>query len=153
MVRKVCNLEGDTEKKLLKAFSKFRKTDWHEKRIMGYKPSEIKVLFALQSAINDVKTDMKVFEISKLLEVTSPTVTQIINELEKTGVVIRTIDPTDRRAVKIKLSEKGITVTAEIKKVFAKSFSGLVEYLGEEESNQLADLLFKVYQYFDQLNP
>lgn len=146
-------LEGETARKLLQAFMKFRKTEWHDKKIMGFKPSEIKVLFTLHYGVKHEKTDMKVSEISKLLEVTSPTVTQIINELEKTGVVIRTIDPADRRAVKIKLSAKGEAVTAEVIKVFAKSFSGLIDYLGEEESNHLADLLFKVYQYFDQLNP
>ena len=93
---------------------------------------------------------MKVSEISKLLHVTSPTITQLLKGLEATGLIERHIDPTDRRAVGITLTKKGEMVTQKAADTFSASFDGLIEYLGEEQSNQLAELLTRVFRYFDE---
>jgi len=34
---------------------------------------------------------------------------------------------------------------------FAASMRGLIEYLGEEQSNQLVDLLSKAFRYFNEM--
>lgn len=110
-------IESETAQKLLKAFSLFKKKgSWHNKKIAGYNPSEYKVLETIKHGANDENTEMKVSEISKILHVTPPTVTQIINILEKDGLVERAMDPDDRRAVKIKLTSAGIEKTAASKK-------------------------------------
>ncbi|WP_223820772.1 MarR family winged helix-turn-helix transcriptional regulator [Bacillus sp. S3] len=146
----MADIESATAQKLLKAFMQFRKTGWHEKKIAGYNPSEFKVLATIQQGANEKDSGMKVSEISQLLHVTPPTVTQIINTLEKDGLVERTIDPEDRRAVNIKLSPAGMVVTANARKRFTETFLGLIDYLGEKESEQLAELLSKVQDYFNQ---
>lgn len=142
------DLENSTAQKLLKSFSQFRKTGWHEKQIAGLNPSEIKVLLAIKHSAIEGKTDLKVSEISSILHVTAPTVTQIINKLEKDGYVIRNMDPSDRRAVKIRLTEKGLDITKKARRIFSESFTGLVEFLGEEDSEKLEELLTKVFHYF-----
>ena len=146
----VADIESATAQKLLKAFMQFRKTGWHEKKIGGYNPSEFKVLAAIQQGANEKNDEMKVSEISQRLQVTPPTVTQIINILEKDGLVERAVDPEDRRAVKIKLTQAGMEATARAKNRFTETFTGLIDYLGEEESEQLADLLDKVHHYFNE---
>lgn len=93
---------------------------------------------------------MKVSEISKLMHVTSPTITQMLKGLEANGLVERHIDPNDRRAVRIALTERGEAVARRAEGIFRDSFSGLVEYLGEEESSQLAELLLKAHRYFNE---
>ncbi len=148
----MANIESPTSQKLLHAFMQFRKTGWHDKKIAGYNPSEFKVLATIEHGANKHQTEMKVSEISQQLKVTPPTVTQIINTLEKDGLVERTIDPNDRRAVKIKLTPKGLKAAQKAREAFTETFLGLIDYLGEEESEQLADLLSKVHQYFQQLN-
>lgn len=148
----MADLESETAHKLLNSFMQFRKMNWHQKKIIGYKPSEIKLLFAIKKGLTTSNADMKVSEISKILKVTAPTVTQLINDLEKDDLVTRMTDPSDRRVVRIKLTEKGLIITEKAKEAFFQSFSGLIDYLGEEESNQLADLLSKVFLYFNQLN-
>jgi DNA-binding MarR family transcriptional regulator len=148
----MADIDSATAQKLLKSFMQFRKTGWHEKKIAGYNPSEFKVLATIKQGANDQKTEMKLSEISQILQVTPPTVTQIINILEKDGLVERTVDPNDRRAVKIRLTIKGVEVTKQARKAFSETFTGLIDYLGEEESEQLANLLAKVHQYFNQLS-
>ena len=124
--------------KLLRVFMQFNKVEWHQRSIAGCTLSEIRVLFCIRKSTKSDTSEMKVSEISKLLHVTSPTITQLLKGLEANGLVTRHIDPTDRRAVGITLTENA----------FSASFEGLVEYLGEEESYQLAELLSKVFRYF-----
>ncbi len=93
---------------------------------------------------------VKVSEISKRLHVTSPTVTQLLKILERDGLVERHSDPQDRRSVDFKLTEKGEKVTQQAAEAYWASINGLIEYLGEEESNHLADLLFKVFRYYNE---
>jgi DNA-binding MarR family transcriptional regulator len=146
----MASYNNETVQKLLKAFMEFRKIGWHNKKIAGYNPSEFKVLVTIQREANEKKSEMKISEISQFLQVTPPTITQIINVLEKDGLVERTIDPEDRRAVKIKLTPEGLKVTAKARLAFSETFLGLIDFLGEEESEQLANLLSKVQQYFNQ---
>lgn len=146
------NIESNTAQKLLQSFMQFRKTGWHDKKVAGFNPSEFRVLIAIYREANAKNTEMKVSEISQLLQVTPPTITQIINVLERDGLIERTVDAEDRRAVKIKLTPAGIKATEDGRKAFTETFTGLVDYLGEEESKHLADLLFKVQQYFNDVS-
>jgi DNA-binding MarR family transcriptional regulator len=116
------------------------------------KPSEIRVLFIIKEHTKADAREMKVSEISKLLHVTSPSVTQLLKGLEADGLVERHIDPADRRAVGIVLTEKGRIVTGKAEEIFAASFRGLADYLGEEESSQLAELLTRAVHYFRENN-
>lgn len=85
-----------------------------------------------------------------MLQVTSPTVTQLLKSLEAHDLIERHIDALDRRAVGVKLTEKGEMVAQRAADAFSASLKGLIEYLGEGQSDQLAELLFKVFQYFSE---
>jgi DNA-binding MarR family transcriptional regulator len=135
---------------LLKALMQFRRAEWHQRSIAGYKPSEIKVLLCIKRGIGPSTPEIKVSEISKRLHVTSPTVTQLIKGLEADGLIERHIDPQDRRSAGIKLTEKGEFVTRQAETAFEESVNGLIEYLGEEQSNQLVELLMKAYRYYEE---
>jgi DNA-binding MarR family transcriptional regulator len=74
-------------------------------------------------------------------------VTQLVNSLEAKGMVERQADPADRRAVRLQLTERGKKVTRRAHAYMNTELSKLVEYLGEEESNQLIDLLVKVHAF------
>jgi DNA-binding MarR family transcriptional regulator len=148
----MANIESETSQKLLQSFMKFRKTGWHDKKIAGFNPSEFRVLAAIQRGANAKNTEMKVSEISQQLRVTPPTITQIINVLDKNGLIERSVDPEDRRAVKIKLNEAGLEAAEQAKRAFTDTFLGLIDYLGEKESEQLAELLSKVNDYFNQVS-
>jgi len=136
--------------KLLASFIQFDKIEWHQRSFMGYKPSEIKLLFCVKKCTATGLPEMKVSEISKILRVTSPTVTQLVKSLEANGLIERNIDPSDRRAVGIKLTAKGDMVTNKAGQAFSATMHGLAEYLGPEQSNQFAELLSKVFEYFNQ---
>lgn len=137
---------------LMRSFMQFKNLDWHDKTIAGCRPSEIKVLFCIKYQ-GQSNSPMKVSEISKHLHVTTPTVTQLINSLESNGLVERNIDPADRRVVLVALTEKGEKVTQRARDALYTSFNGLIEFLGEKQSEQLAELLTKVFTYFKVQSP
>ena len=139
-----------TAQKLLRSFQEFHKAGWHQRSIAGYKPSEIRVLFCVKKGAKPDILEVKVSEISKMLHVTSPTITQLLKGLEANGLIERNIDPTDRRAVGISLTERGEMVTQQAAEAFSASLNGLIEYLGEEQSNQLAELLSKAFRYYNE---
>src|SRR5579863_808547 len=122
-----------TAQRLLRAFMQFHKVEWHQRSIAGCTASEIRVLFCIKRGTHPDTPDMKVSEISKLLQVTSPTVTQLLKSLEANGLIERRSDQTDRRSVGITLTEKGEMVTQKAAEAFTNSLHGLIEYLGETQ--------------------
>src|SRR6266540_496892 len=120
------NLSNPTAQKLFRSLMQFSKAGWHQHSVAGCKPSEIRVLFCIKKGMKPDAHEMKVSEISKQLHVTSPTITQLLKGLEMNGLIERSIDPTDRRSVGIKLTEKGEMVTRKAGDAFASSLHGLM---------------------------
>ncbi|OAB47607.1 MarR family winged helix-turn-helix transcriptional regulator [Paenibacillus antarcticus] len=143
-------MENLNAEKLFIAIKRFNKAGYSHSAIKGIKPSEVMLMFCLQKRKEPNTAGLRVSEISEILGVTSPTVTQLLKELDAKGFIERTMDQEDRRAVRIKLSKQGEVVIQEALSLTEASFNGLIQFLGEEESNQLADLLIKVCQYYEQ---
>lgn len=137
--------------RLLEAFTQFRRLAWKQSSIMGLKPSEIMVLFSIKKTAEPDSPGIKVSDISSCLKVATPTITQLINGLETNGFVKRTMDKEDRRAVRVRLTDEGERVLKKAHNALSDAFNGLVEYLGEEKSNELAELLTKVFVYFSEI--
>ena len=129
---------------LVATFRQFPKV-FAKRSLVGQKRSELMVLFIIKKS---GQTQMKVSEISKRLHVKAPTVTQLVNELESRGQVERITSSSDRRSVWIQLTEEGEQVLQKAEEEMQKTYSGLVDFLGEEESKQLISTLNKMYAYF-----
>jgi len=70
-------------------------------------------------------------ELSKMMNVTTPRVTAILNELEAQNLIIRSISPEDRRNVYVMLSDKGNQLVQKKIMRQKKSIHLLVERLEE----------------------
>lgn len=137
-----------TMQRLMQSFMQFNKADWHQHTIDGCSMSEIRVLFCVRRGMEPHCTAMKVSEISKMMHVTAPFITQMLKGLEAKGLVERQSDADDRRSVHLRLTDRGVAITQQATHSFADSIEGLMQFLGEEESNQLAGLLAKMFRYF-----
>ena len=91
---------------------------------------------------------VKVTDLSQRLNITPAAVTHMLNSLEEEGYIERLRDFKDRRVVMVRPSAKGIEILEKGKKEFLERFSGLVEYLGEEDAKELIRLLNKTSRYF-----
>jgi DNA-binding MarR family transcriptional regulator len=143
----VLKIDENNEKlvqELLMSFRQFPKM-MMKRNITGQKKSEVMVLLCIKKSN---KSEMKVSEISKRLHVKAPTVTQLVNELEEKGLVERITRTSDRRAVWIKVTDAGEKVIEKAEKEIHETYTGLIDFLGEDESKTLIELMNKVYSYF-----
>lgn len=140
---------GRSLMELNKAFWQSHRELMHQ-LLAGCNPSDSRMLFVVREATKELRREPRVSEISKAMHVTSPTVTQLIKGLEAHGMIERHIDPTDRRAVCLALTENGERLVEKAEDIFTASSQGLIEYLGEEQSKQLVELLIKAKSYFDE---
>ncbi|RXZ83352.1 MarR family transcriptional regulator [Paenibacillaceae bacterium] len=140
-----------TAQQLMQTFMQLRKLEWRHQSMEGYKKRDIMVLFSLKRFRAVGESGMKVSDISSRLQVTMPTITEQIKSLISDGVVERTVDVSDRRVVRITLTEKGEKLVSELEAKILEKWSGLIGYLGTEESWHLVELLKKMIYYFNEL--
>lgn len=142
---------------LFKVFAKLRKVKVHPHvhDEYGITHTEMMVLFCIREALENQENKdkgIKISQISKIMKVASPTVTQQITNLEKNGFVERKMDTNDRRVVRIEFTEKGEAVMKKAKDNVYNFLKGLVDYLGEDKSVELTELLMKVADYINKEN-
>lgn len=143
------NGDNPQAQRLLKTFHRFRRMDLSKLTPSEFKPSEVRLMFYIMHGMEKDERGVTVSELSAMLEVASPTVTPLVRSLEERGMVLRYNDKEDRRAVRVKLTEPGIAQVKEIAKIRSAQIQGLVDYLGEEKSQQLIELLEQVYTYME----
>ncbi|MCR3922521.1 MAG: MarR family transcriptional regulator [Firmicutes bacterium] len=142
----------DTTQKLMDAFARFRRLH-RDSPIPGLKHSEMRILFRIRKNMAVHGCGARISEISHMMHVTSPTVTQLVNGLAKSGYVERTIDPKDRRSIRVTLTKQGEDVLKSAADAFFSEFNGLVTHLGEEKSNTLIELLTESFDYLREATP
>jgi DNA-binding MarR family transcriptional regulator len=94
--------------------------------------SEIKALSAFRG-----ETDYTMGELSKNAQVTMPSMTEMIDKLEKKGIAERGRDVNDRRVVKVRLTSKGKKLRKEFMQKRLKDMMGIFGKLSEKELNDL----------------
>lgn len=135
---------------LIEVFQKFARADWRKKTMWGsLKASEVRVLVSIKKRNENSSCGTTVTELSKILQVTSPTVTQMINSLIAGGYVIRTADKSDRRITEISLTDLGDELAGKAIERFKSTFKGMIDHLGKDQSDQLVLMLNQVFEYLE----
>lgn len=88
---------------------------------------------------------IKVSELSEILQITSPSVSQMVNTLEEKQYVKRISTKNDRRVVYIALTEQGQTVLEEANQAFIALTNEFIAELGIDETEQLIHLVNRLY--------
>lgn len=84
--------------------------------------------------------------LSKCLNVSAPTVTGIIDRLEKSKFVERIYDQKDRRSINVQLTDSGCKVIREIKEAVIKKWEKILGSLTSAESECLLNIFKKILQ-------
>jgi DNA-binding MarR family transcriptional regulator len=140
----------DQIQQLMDVFHQFARAGWRKGTVLGLKASEVRVLACLKRRHDNGQFRMTVSEISKTLQVTSPTVTQMAGSLLKAGYIERSADPNDRRITEITLTDKGHNLAEQAIKRHHNIFRGMIDKLGKEQSSQLIALLREVFDYLEE---
>jgi DNA-binding MarR family transcriptional regulator len=105
-------------------------------------PSDAKLLIYLASLSPPHQMTPK--EMVELLDLTSGSVTSLIDRMESSGYVERHPDPADRRGVLVRLTAEGRSTAAVLTENYVRFESELLGALGGEERAQLVQLLRKL---------
>ncbi|NGP45580.1 MarR family transcriptional regulator [Bacillaceae bacterium SIJ1] len=133
--------------KLSVSIRRFQRKTYDLKGALGeHNINEARVLHILAKRGQD---DLRVSELSDIMRVTSPFITQLLQRLEEQGFIVKHRSPKDRRVVMISLTDAGEKKAESIQIVMSQFFEGLVDHLGQEESLQLASLLDQAFEYVE----
>jgi MarR family transcriptional regulator, lower aerobic nicotinate degradation pathway regulator len=83
-------------------------------------------------------------ELASFLELDKSSVTGLIDRAERRGLVRRTSDASDRRAVHVVLTERGQSVAETFATQVTREIAAITEHLGSESRTRLVDLASQV---------
>ena len=130
---------------LVRVLSQFKQIGSQAHADQEVRQSEFRLLFTL------LETDalgIKVSDLSMQMQITPGAVTHMLNSLEEGGYIARLADPADRRVVLVKLTDKGKHTVEVLKAKFLEKLTGLVGFLGEQDSRELLRLVSATLTYF-----
>jgi len=103
--------------------------------------------FDLMAQLERAPQGLKMSELSQRMMVTGGNVTGITDGLEKEGLVIREVDPSDRRVFRVKLTAEGQKQFRRMASEHEQWIIGLFEGMSVKQKNQLTDLLGELKQH------
>ncbi len=80
-------------------------------------------------------------EIADRLGIAPRSLTTVVDALEKAGLVRREIDPRNRRAILLRLTEGGVAVRDDLREARRRAAEDLFAPLSDDQRRTLADLL------------
>jgi DNA-binding MarR family transcriptional regulator len=103
--------------------------------------------FDLMAQLERAPQGLKMSELSQRMMVTGGNVTGITDGLEKEGLVIREVDPSDRRVFRVKLTAEGQKQFRRMASEHEQWIIALFEGMSVKQKNQLTDLLGDLKQH------
>lgn len=117
----------------------YRQHAFHAFSRIGVHPGQAACLFALRG-----EEGLSQRELARRLFVSAPTVTGILQKMERADLVERKPDPHDQRLMRIRLTEHGREVAAALAEAFASQAESMFAGITPEELAELARLLARV---------
>ena len=83
-------------------------------------------------------------ELAKRLNVTAPSITSMIQKMEKSGYIVRNVDEKDQRMMRLDLTEKGQACIEHVKAITEKMDEIAFTGISPEEKMLLRRILFQI---------
>ncbi len=118
---------------------------------LGISAAQWSVLRAILRAEEEGVTELRLTDLSSRLLIRPPSVTTVIDRLERAGLVLRAPSPTDRRAKTISFTAKGRQVVDHVLDGYGPQVDRVMGGLTPAEQKQLIGLLSSMQQHLDNL--
>ncbi|MBU0926700.1 MAG: MarR family transcriptional regulator [Spirochaetes bacterium] len=109
------------------------------------RPGEFHLIHRLSHEPAD--SGARIGDLAGWLGIKPPTVSQLVDALESKGLVERYADGADRRAIRVRLSPEGRALAESFRARALDEAEALVEHLGREDGERLAELLVKASDF------
>ena len=94
----------------------------------------------------------KMSEIARLVEVTTPAATAVVDKLVRQDLVTRETDPEDRRIIRVMLSENGHKVMLELRQLHERRMEEILGKLNPEKRTQLIHSFEKIHEILSEID-
>ncbi len=141
------NQQDSPSFRLLSALFRFLRTPWHVVSAPGLSRAETGILITIERAAKHGNT-LRVSDLSRMMRVSPPTISQQLNNLESQGFVIRTQAKEDKRAVNLTLSDKGREALIQQRADMELNISQLADHLGKEDTELFINLLTRTSDFY-----
>jgi DNA-binding MarR family transcriptional regulator len=94
-----------------------------------------------------------VTDLARAAEVNPGAMTRLLDKLEARGLIVRVADPSDRRALDIRLTDAGTIIWQDINQCGMRVRERAMQGMDEAERQQLTDLLVRVRDNLSPPNP
>ncbi|GAY17144.1 MarR family transcriptional regulator [Mycobacterium sp. shizuoka-1] len=96
--------------------------------------------------------EARISDLAELDHCSQPTMTTQVRRLEDAGLVARTPDPVDARAVRIRITPKGQTILAQVRADRAAVIDPRIERLSAEDRDILSTAVGALHRLLDDLD-
>ena len=124
--------------------TQFEATFLHLRKLKGLFPAKDDMRFGEVMLLKNLYDGENTDYACDMLNISKPAVSQLLNSLEKKGLLSREIDICDRRKINIVITPKGEAIVAEHAAFYEEIFTRLMDIFGEDnakEFSRLFDLL------------
>jgi DNA-binding MarR family transcriptional regulator len=105
------------------------------------------------SMLSDAPEPLGPRQIRERLLVTGPTVTGLLDSLERQGLVRRMAHPTDRRRHLVEVTDQGRQVAGDLRPVVHRAQRPWLDCLDRSEQRHLVDLLGRIQSHLTRAQP
>lgn len=118
---------------------------------LGISAAQWSVLRAILRAEDEGVTELRLTDLSSRLLIRPPSVTTVIDRLERAGLVLRGPSPTDRRAKMLSFTPRGRDLVNRVLAGYGPQVERVMGGLSGAEQKQLIGLLGKMQGHLDKL--
>ena len=115
-------------------------TETMEELLKGFKPRHIHVIDSIYQ-LSKKKSDVRISDVSSKLNVTTPSITKLINELEEKSVVEKYTISDDKRVILVKLTELGMKYHKYYVTDYHTLWAGNLDYISDEDVDKVVYII------------
>ncbi len=120
----------------------------------GLQTNEMQLLYMISencTCDSEEGINLNMQRIQERLQISRPAISYTLNTLEKKEYIVREIDPKDRRRISIHITAEGETASEQSMQQHMDMWNRLVEEFGEDNMNQLIQLLTRFFEILDKM--
>lgn len=144
-------MEKGLKEQLVFAIIRFKRADSCLALPAKLQLSEMAVLSKAAKGCLCANDGICVSDIHEAMHISKPAVSQILNNLEKRGLVVRSIDKTDRRKIAVTLTEKGEAELLECLENYGELLDNVMYRFGAENAKILVTQVDRLMDILEQL--
>lgn len=129
----------------LEGLKDFKRVFFH--RSAPIRGSAMRLLIFLHHHAGEGSLGIQPSELGNILQLTRPTITSLVNNLEEMDLVERLAGDEDRRVVFVRLTPQGAALVEETRARLAQGIRELMDYLGEDDGTELLRILRRMREF------